>query len=107
MPQDTPLFNATIEHNIRYGNLQATDEQLYEVAKKAHIDQTIQKFPDGYQTMVGERGMMISGGEKQRLAVARILLKGAPIHFFDEAVCLNSRGTSHRTLTNSSIRLLL
>jgi ABC transporter ATM len=61
VPQDTPLFNASIEHNIHYGNLDATKEQVIEAAKKAHIHDTIQLFPDGYGTMVGERGMMISG----------------------------------------------
>jgi ABC transporter ATM len=61
VPQDTPLFNNTIEHNIHYGNLEASKEMIVEAAKKAHIHETIQGFPDGYQTMVGERGMMISG----------------------------------------------
>lgn len=61
VPQDTPLFNASIEHNIQYGNLEATKEQVIEAAKRAHIHETIQQFPDGYETMVGERGMMISG----------------------------------------------
>lgn len=61
VPQDTPLFNNTIEHNIQYGNLEATKEHVIEAAKRAHIHETIQHFPDGYQTMVGERGMMISG----------------------------------------------
>ncbi|RPA84479.1 iron-sulfur clusters transporter ATM1 [Ascobolus immersus RN42] len=85
VPQDMPLFNATVEHNIRYGNLEATPEQVMAVAKQAHVDKTIAKFPDGYQTIVGERGMMISGGEKQRLALSRLLLKNPPILFFDEA----------------------
>jgi ABC transporter ATM len=104
VPQDTPLFNNTIEHNIHYGNLEASKEMIVEAAKKAHIHDTIQGFPDGYQTMVGERGMMISGmmykadfggalltrcigGEKQRLAVSRLILKDPPLLFFDEAVC--------------------
>lgn len=85
VPQDTPLFNNTIEHNIQYGNLEASPELVIEAAKKAHIHDTIQQFPDGYKTMVGERGMMISGGEKQRLAVSRIILKDPPLLFFDEA----------------------
>lgn len=86
VPQDTPLFNNTIQHNIHYGNLKATQEQVYEAARRAHIHETISRFPDGYNTMVGERGMMISGGEKQRLAVARLILKDPPLLFFDEAV---------------------
>lgn len=86
VPQDTPLFNNTIQHNIHYGNLDATQEQVHEAARRAHIHESIEKFPDGYETMVGERGMMISGGEKQRLAVARLILKDPPFLFFDEAV---------------------
>jgi ABC transporter ATM len=85
VPQDTPLFHADILHNIRYGNLEATDEQVYEAAKKAQVQATIDRLPDGYKTKVGERGLMISGGEKQRLAVARLLLKDPKIAFFDEA----------------------
>jgi ABC transporter ATM len=86
VPQDTPLFNNTIQHNIHYGNLEATQEQVHEAARRARIDESISRFPDGYNTMVGERGMMISGGEKQRLAVARLILKDPPFLFFDEAV---------------------
>jgi len=85
VPQDTPLFHADLLHNIRYGNLEATDEQVYEAARKAQLDKTIAKLPDGYHTKVGERGLMISGGEKQRVAVARLLLKDPKINFFDEA----------------------
>ena len=88
VPQDTPLFNNTIQHNIHYGNLEATQEQVHEAARRAHIHESITQFPGGYETMVGERGMMISGGEKQRLAVARLILKDPPLLFFDEAVCL-------------------
>jgi ATP-binding cassette subfamily B (MDR/TAP) protein 7 len=86
VPQDTPLFNNTIGHNIHYGNLDASMEQVHEAARRAHIHDSINAFPDGYDTMVGERGMMISGGEKQRLAVARLILKDPPFLFFDEAV---------------------
>lgn len=86
VPQDTPLFNNTIGHNIHYGNLDATQEQVEQAARKAHIHESVASFPDGYKTMVGERGMMISGGEKQRLAVARLILKDPPLLFFDEAV---------------------
>ena len=64
VPQDTPLFNDTIEHNIRYGDINATTEAVQTAAQRAKIHGTIQSLPDGYQTMVGERGMMISGGEK-------------------------------------------
>ncbi|WVQ74331.1 iron-sulfur clusters transporter ATM1, mitochondrial [Cryptococcus sp. DSM 104548] len=85
VPQDTPLFHADILHNIRYGNLDASDEQVYEAARKAHVEGTIERLPEKYHTKVGERGLMISGGEKQRLAVARVLLKDPPVLFFDEA----------------------
>nr|ODN90933.1 iron-sulfur clusters transporter ATM1, mitochondrial [Cryptococcus depauperatus CBS 7855] len=85
VPQDTPLFHADILHNIRYGQLDASDEQVYEAARKAHVEDTIQRLPEKYATKVGERGLMISGGEKQRLAVARVLLKDPPMLFFDEA----------------------
>lgn len=103
VPQDTPLFNNTIEHNIRYGNMDAGSEAVRGAAKRAKIHDTIEGLPEGYQTMVGERGMMISGkhsrccsynvprlslsgGEKQRLAVSRLILKDPPLLFFDEAV---------------------
>jgi len=86
VPQDTPLFNASIEENIRYGRLDATDEEVRTVARRAHVHEIVESWPDKYKTMVGERGMMISGGEKQRLAVSRLLLKDPPLLFFDEAV---------------------
>ncbi|KAF3934309.1 hypothetical protein ABW19_dt0207598 [Dactylella cylindrospora] len=100
VPQDTPLFNNTIEHNIRYGRTDATDEEVRAAAKRARIDQSISKFPDGYQTKVGERGLMISGGEKQRLAVSRLLLKDPPILFFDEATSALDHETETSLLQN-------
>lgn len=88
VPQDTPLFHSDVLQNVRYGRLSATDEEVFEAARKAHVHDAILKLPEGYNTKVGERGLMISGGEKQRLAVARVLLKDPPILFFDEAVSL-------------------
>lgn len=89
VPQDTPLFNDTIAHNIRYGRIDASDEEVRHAAERARISQLIERLPDGYQTAVGERGMMISGGEKQRLAISRLILKDPQLLFFDEAVGLD------------------
>ena len=86
VPQDTPLFNNTIEHNIRYGDMEASPEAVRRAARRARIHEIVEGLPAGYDTMVGERGMMISGGEKQRLAVSRLILKDPPLLFFDEAV---------------------
>jgi len=85
VPQDTVLLNDTIQFNIRYGRMDASDEEVEEAAKLADIHDSIISFPDGYQTKVGERGLKLSGGEKQRVAIARTLLKGPQIMLFDEA----------------------
>ncbi|KAI8980446.1 hypothetical protein BDB01DRAFT_851733 [Pilobolus umbonatus] len=85
VPQDTVLFNDTILYNIRYGNLEATDEEVFSAAKAAQIHDKILSFPDGYETKVGERGLRLSGGEKQRVAIARTILKNPPIILLDEA----------------------
>ncbi len=85
VPQDTVLFNDTIEYNILYGRPDAGHEAAVEAAKAAHIHDFINRLPLGYKTMVGERGLKLSGGEKQRVAIARTLLKNPPIMIFDEA----------------------
>jgi ATP-binding cassette, subfamily B, heavy metal transporter len=79
------LFNDTVEYNIAYGQTGATREQVIEAAKSARIHDFISSTPLGYQTMVGERGLKLSGGEKQRVAIARTLLKNPPVVIFDEA----------------------
>ncbi|KAM0327200.1 hypothetical protein ACHAQA_006333 [Verticillium albo-atrum] len=100
VPQDTPLFNDTIEHNIRYGDMSAPRERVEAAAQRARIHEIIEKFPDGYQTKVGERGLMISGGEKQRLAVSRLLLKDPPLLFFDEATSALDTHTEQALMAN-------
>jgi len=100
VPQDTPLFNNTIEHNIRYGNMEASSEEVRNAAKRARIHEIVESLPEGYDTMVGERGMMISGGEKQRLAVSRLILKDPPLLFFDEATSALDTYTEQSLLQN-------
>jgi len=85
VPQDTVLFNDTIYYNIAYGRPDAAPAEIEEAARLAHIHNFITALPDGYQTMVGERGLKLSGGEKQRVAIARVILKAPRILIFDEA----------------------
>jgi ATP-binding cassette subfamily B protein len=85
VPQDTVLFNDTIYYNISYGDPTASEDDIFEAAKSADIHTFITSLPDGYQTIVGERGLKLSGGEKQRVAIARAILKNPSIFFFDEA----------------------
>eukprot|EP01138_Halocafeteria_seosinensis_P007703 gb/GECG01007871.1/.p1 GENE.gb/GECG01007871.1/~~gb/GECG01007871.1/.p1 ORF type:complete len:761 (+),score=85.16 gb/GECG01007871.1/:1-2283(+) len=85
VPQDTVLFNDTIYYNIAYGDLTASEQQVYEVAKRAQIHESIMNMPNQYNTHVGERGLKLSGGEKQRISIARAMLKDAPILLCDEA----------------------
>ncbi|KAF4674814.1 hypothetical protein FOL47_008692 [Perkinsus chesapeaki] len=99
VPQDVVLFNDTIIHNIRYGKLDATDEECWEVARKAKLDQLIEQQLDGMNTVVGERGLKLSGGEKQRLAIARCMLKDTPILLLDEATSALDSATEQSVQT--------
>jgi ATP-binding cassette subfamily B protein len=85
VPQDTVLFNDTIRYNIRYGRWEASDAEVEEAARLAQIDDFIRASPRDYDTEVGERGLKLSGGEKQRVAIARTILKSPPILVLDEA----------------------
>src|SRR5699024_5638924 len=83
--QDVFLFTGTLRENIAYGNLHATNEQIEEAARLAHMEDFIKELPNGYETQVGERGLKLSGGQKQRIAIARMFLKNPPILILDEA----------------------
>lgn len=85
VPQDTVLFNTTLGENVRYGRIDATDVEVEQAIKHAHLEDFIAELPDGLNTLVGERGLKLSGGEKQRVAIARTILKRPPILMFDEA----------------------
>ena len=85
VPQDTVLFNDTIAYNIRYGRVDATREEVVAAARAANVHDFIEGLPEGYDTVVGERGLKLSGGEKQRIAIARAILRNPPIMVFDEA----------------------
>lgn len=95
VPQDTVLFNDTIRYNIRYGRWDATDTEVEEAARLAQIDHFIRMAPKGYDTQVGERGLKLSGGEKQRVAIARTVLKAPPILVLDEATSALDTHTEH------------
>lgn len=105
IPQDISLFNRTLEENIRYGKTTASLDEVKKAAKQASADKFIEKMPKGYQTKVGDRGVILSGGERQRIAIARAILKNAPILIFDEATsALDSESEKY---IQQSLRLLM
>ena len=93
VPQDTVLFNDTVRYNIAYGRIGANESEIKDAARLAQIDKFIQLLPQGYDSMVGERGLKLSGGEKQRVAIARTILKNPPILMLDEATSALDTGT--------------
>ncbi len=106
IPQDTALFHRSLIDNIRYGCLGATDEDVIAAARKAHAHEFIAELPDGYETIVGERGLKLSGGQRQRVAIARAILKNAPVLVLDEATsALDSE--SERLIQDSLLTLML
>ena len=100
VPQDTVLFNDTIYYNISYGNPEASHEEIINAAKIAGIHDFIESIPNKYETIVGERGLKLSGGEKQRIAIARTVLKNPSIYFFDEATSALDSTTEKEIIEN-------
>jgi ABC-type transport system involved in Fe-S cluster assembly fused permease/ATPase subunit len=96
VPQDTVLFNDTVRYNIRYGRPDATDQEVEEAARMAQIHDFVISLPKGYDALVGERGLKLSGGEKQRVSIARTILKGPPILILDEATSALDSFTEHQ-----------
>jgi ATP-binding cassette subfamily B protein len=105
IPQDTMLFHRSLLENIRYGNPSATDEEVIEASKAAHVHEFINNLPDKYNTYVGERGVKLSGGQRQRISIARAILKDAPILILDEAT--SSLDSHTEQLIQDSLNFLI
>jgi len=105
IPQDVLLFNRTLKENISYGKENVTDEEIFEACKKANIHDFIQNLDNSYDTYVGERGVKLSGGQRQRIAIARAILKNAPILILDEAT--SSLDTQCEKYIQDSLNFLL
>lgn len=113
VPQDTILFNESIFYNIQYGNLDASEAEVKQAAKMAHIDTFIESLPNAWDSIVGERGLKLSGGEKQRVAIARAILKKPEILIFDEATSALDTGTEQaiqqtlKTISTNTTTLII
>ena len=105
VPQETLLFMGTIKDNIRYGRLDATDEEIYAAAKAARVEEFVDRLPQGYDTQVGERGMSFSGGQRQRIAIARAILKNPHILILDEAT--SALDTESEKLVQEALEVLM
>ena len=111
--QETTLFDDTLKNNIKYANLDATDEEIYEAARLSHSDEFINKLPNKYETLIGENGVRLSGGEKQRISIARAMLKKSTIILLDEATSSLDSETETKiqdalkTLTNNKTTIVI
>lgn len=104
--QDCVLFHDTIFHNLHYGDLNQTEEAVYQASRLAELHESVKTWPKAYGTQVGERGLKLSGGEKQRVAIARAILKDSPIIVFDEATSSLDSLTEHVIILFVSLLLL-
>jgi ATP-binding cassette, subfamily B, bacterial MsbA len=103
--QDTVLFNDTVRNNIAYGQPHVSQKKVEDAARAAHADEFIHALPEGYRTMIGERGVRLSGGERQRIAIARAILKNAPILILDEAT--SALDSESESLVQSALQNLM